>query len=494
MELRLADVLGDIRGSRGAARPVPQIIGQSIIRDVVIDSRLATPGSLFVALGGATVDGHAFVGRAFDAGASMALVARDRWRSYAPSRPVTVIDAADDADVTAAAADRPFVIVVTDPLTSLHAIAAAHRRRHQVRVVGITGSVGKTSTKEVMATVLARRFRTLKTPRSYNSAATLPLVLLHLRPAHEVAVIEMGMYLPGDISRLAALAQPLLGVVTNVGPSHLERVGSIEGATDPLEGITRAKSELPASLPGHGVAILNADDQRVRGMAGITRARIVMYGRADDADVRGAILADRGLEGLRVRITYDAHTFDCAVRLAGAHHLATILSVVAVARELGMTPDEISAGLGDVAGDIRLQTSQGARGEVIIDDTWNAAPASMIAALGILAGQSGRRVAVLGDMREIGAIEVEEHRRVGAAAAGCADWLITCGERGRWISEGAQDAGMPGDRIIHCGGLAAAIAAVRQITGAGDHILVKGSRAMAMEQIADALRAGPSRT
>jgi UDP-N-acetylmuramoyl-tripeptide--D-alanyl-D-alanine ligase len=398
-----------------------------------------------------------------------------------------VIDAADDADVTAAAADRPFVIVVTDPLASLHAIAAAHRRRYQPTVVGITGSVGKTSTKEVMATVLARRFRTLKTPRSYNSAATLPLVLLHLRPAHEVAVIEMGMYLPGDISRLAALAQPQIGVVTNVGPSHLERVGSIEG-------ITRAKSELPASLPGRGVAILNADDQRVRGMAGITHARIVMYGRADDADVRGAILADHGLDGLRVRITYDAHTFDCAVRLAGAHHLATILSVVAVARELGMTPDEISAGLGDVAGDIRLQTSQGARGEVIIDDTWNAAPASMIAALGILAGQSGRRVAVLGDMREIGAIEVEEHRRVGAAAAGCADWLITCGERGRWIGEGAQDAGMPGDRIIHCGGLAAAIAAVRQITGAGDHILVKGSRAMAMEQIADALRAGPSKT
>jgi UDP-N-acetylmuramoyl-tripeptide--D-alanyl-D-alanine ligase len=486
VELRLADVLKDIRGGRGASRPVPQSITQAIVRDVVIDSRLATPGSLFVALGGATVDGHAFVGQAFDAGASAALVARDRWRADVVSRAVTVIDADDDAAIVAEAAGHPFVIIVADPLASLHAIAAAHRRRHQPTVIGITGSVGKTSTKEVMATVLARRFRTLKTPRSYNSAATLPLVLLHLQPTHEVAVIEMGMYLPGDISRLAALAQPQIGVVTNVGPSHLERVGSIEG-------ITRAKSELPASLPGHGVAILNADDHRVRGMADITRARVVLYGHADDADVRGVILADRGLDGLRVRIAYDTHTFDCGVRLAGAHHLATILSVTAVARTLGMTPDEISAGLGDVAGDIRLQTSHGARGEIIIDDTWNAAPSSMIAALGILAGQSGRRVAVLGDMREIGAVEVEEHRRVGAAAVGCADWLITCGGRGRWIGEGAHDAGMPDDRIIHCGELAAAIAAVRQIAGAGDHVLVKGSRAMAMEQIVDALRAGSSR-
>ncbi len=484
MELRLADAFCDIRGVSGGSIPMSRAIERAIIRDVVIDSRLVTPGSLFVALGGANVDGHAFVGRAFAAGARAALVARDRWRDHPLPSEVTVIDVADDPTTTAAADDdHPLVLVVTDPLASLHAMAAAHRRRQPATVIGITGSVGKTSTKEVMATVLARRFCTLKTPRSYNSAATLPLVLLHLRPEHEVAVIEMGMYLPGDISRLAALAQPQIGVVTNVGPSHLERVGSIEG-------ITRAKSELPASLPAHGIAILNADDHRVRGMASITPAQVVMYGRADDADVRGAILADRGLDGLRVRITYDATTFDCDVRLAGAHHLATILSVVAVARALGMAPDAIRDGLGDVAGDIRLQTSHGARGEVVIDDTWNAAPASMIAALGILAGQPGQRIAVLGDMREIGAIEVAEHRRVGAVAASSADWLITCGERGRWIGEGAHEAGMAGDRIIHCDELAAAVVAVHRIATAGDHILIKGSRAMAMERIVEALRTG----
>jgi UDP-N-acetylmuramoyl-tripeptide--D-alanyl-D-alanine ligase len=343
-------------------------------------------------------------------------------------------------------------------------------------VLGITGSVGKTSTKEAVSAVLRRRYRTLKNPRSYNSESTLPIVLLQLSAEHEVAVLEMGMYGPGDIALLAGLARPTLGIVTNVGPSHMERVGSIEV-------IARTKGELPESLPSTGHAILNIDDPYVRTMAERTAAKPFLYGLDPAADIWADQIESRGLEGISFRAHHAGEAVTLRLPLIGRHSVHTALAAAASGILLGLGWDAIIDGLRDSSAQLRLLAVPGWNGSTIIDDTYNAAPASSLAALNLLSELAGRKIAVLGDMLELGPAEEQSHRLVGARAAEVVDRLITYGQRAAWIGDEAAQAGLPATNIQHVTTTAEATSLLQAMIEPGDQILIKGSRGMAMEQI-----------
>jgi UDP-N-acetylmuramoyl-tripeptide--D-alanyl-D-alanine ligase len=449
---------------------------QVAFREAVIDSRLATPQSLFTALRGEKVDGHSFLADAMANGAQAALVQRERATELAEQHHLPVIDPANGGELNEADAGNVLLIAVDDPLGALQRLAVYHRAKFEPMMLGITGSVGKTSTKEAVAAVLRRRYRTLKNPRSYNSESTLPIVLLQLSAEHEVAVLEMGMYGPGDIALLAGLARPTLGIVTNVGPSHMERAGSIEV-------IARTKGELIESLPGDGHAILNIDDPYVRAMAERTRAKPFLYGLDPAADIWADQIESRGLEGISFRAHHAGEAVTLRLPLIGRHSVHTALAAAASGILLGLGWDAIIDGLRDSSAQLRLLAVPGWNGSTIIDDTYNAAPASSLAALNLLSELAGRKIAVLGDMLELGPAEEQSHRLVGARAAEVVDLLITYGQRAQWIGDEAAQAGLPATNIHHVTTTAEATSLLQAMIEPGDQILVKGSRGMAMEQI-----------
>jgi UDP-N-acetylmuramoyl-tripeptide--D-alanyl-D-alanine ligase len=343
-------------------------------------------------------------------------------------------------------------------------------------VIGITGSVGKTTTKEATAAVLSRRYRTLKNPRSYNSESTLPIVLLQLDDQYEVAVLEMGMYQPGDIAFLAQLARPSIGIVTNVGPSHMERVGSIEA-------IANTKAELVEALPADGHAILNIDDPRVANMAERTQAKPFLFGLDPAADLWADDIQSSGLEGISFRAHHAGEAVTLRLPLIGRHSVHTALAAASTGLLLGLGWDAIIDGLRDSSAQLRLLAVPGYNGSTLIDDTYNASPASSLAALNLLSELSGRHVAVLGDMLELGQVEEAAHRMVGARVAEVAQLLITIGDRADWIADEARLAGMPSNAIHQAASRGEAASLLRTLITPGDTILIKGSRGMAMETI-----------
>lgn len=459
---------------------LPATLRQVAFSEAVIDSRLATPGSLFVALRGERVDGHDFLGGAASQGARGALVRREMVGRAALDRPWAVVEPEGVAE--GISPDAFLLIPVDDPLAALQRLAAYHRGLFAPTVIGITGSVGKTSTKEVAAAVLSRRYRTLKNPRSYNSEATLPISLLQLGDQHAVAVLEMGAYGPGDIALLAGIARPQIGIVTNVGYSHMERMGS-------FEVVAQTKSELVRALPADGVAVLNYDDERVRAMAAVTPARPFFYGLDPAADLWADEIESRGLEGIAFQVHYRGESLHLKLPLIGRHSVHTALAASAVGLLLEMGWDEIVEGLRDERAALRLLAVPGINGATLIDDTYNASPASSLAALNLLAELNGRRVAALGDMLELGHLEEEAHRKVGARAAEVADLLVTVGPRARWIADEARLAGMPAERITVTDNNDVAATVLRGLLQPGDYLLIKGSRGMAMESIVAALQA-----
>jgi len=447
------------------------------ISDVAIDSRLVVPGALFVALVGETVDGHDYVAAAATAGAVVAFVASAKGAALASQHGWTLVVI---GQAIPAEWQGLLLIGVPDPLMALQQLAAWHRRRFDPAwVVGITGSVGKTSTKEVVAALVSAHLPTLKSPRSYNSELTLPLVALQMDDTHQAAVFEMGMYTAGEIALLAHIAQPNIGVVTAVGPSHLERMGSIER-------IAAAKAELIQALPSSGVAILNADDERVVAMAALTTARVVRYGLHADADVRAVDIVPQGLSGTQFRVL--APGIDDVVHLhaPGLHQVRNLLAGIAVGITIGIPWATMRTAINNIT-QLRFVLYDGVNDTQIIDDTYNAAPTSMRAAIELLGTVQSRRMAVLGDMRELGHIEEAAHTEVGQWVAGVADVLIAVGSRGRWIAEGARQSGMMA--VYTAPDAQSAIAVVRAQIHPGDCVLIKGSRAMAMEQIVADLRA-----
>lgn len=466
--------LADILEALGVGRPVNV---NQVITEAVIDSRQAIPGSMFIALPGERVDGHSFVGAAFERGACVALVQQDLSASF------RVLDLRKQHNTaTLAVPEIPFCLVVDDSLEALQKIARFWRQKLHVRVIGITGSVGKSTTKELVAEVLDQRYRTLKNPGNLNNEIGLPLTLLDLSAGHELAILEMGFYVPGEIAFLCDIAFPQIGVVTNVGTVHAERAGT-------QEAIARGKAELVEALPPapEGVAILNHDDPLVRAMAEKTRAQVFFYGLSPEAELWADNVEGLGLDGIRFRLHYHNEVIHLRVPMIGRHSVHTALRASAVGLTLGLTWDEIVRGLRSGHTQLRLVAVRAESGALLLDDTYNASPESTLAALNLLEEMEGRRIAVLGDMLELGQYEWRGHEMVGIRAAEVADELVTVGEKARMISAAAARAGLQLDHITSLENSQQAVEHLRPILGKDDVVLVKGSRGMRLDFIVAAL-------
>jgi len=435
---------------------------------VSTDSRAAAPGALFVGLRGESFDGSRFAGDAVRGGCRAALVPED-----AAARVAGELRGLSAAILAAADTGR-----------ALGSLAHAHRARMgDLRAVAITGSTGKTSTKELVASVLATAGATLKTEGNLNNEVGVPLTLLRLEPEHRFAAIECGMNHPGEIARLAAWADPEVALVTNVGPVHLEGCGS-------LEGVAFAKGELFHALRPSGTAVANVDDPRVLEQARLSRRRLVGFGRADGADVRilDARHAGAGVE-TRLRLP-DGSERSVRLQLIGLHNALNAAAAAAAGWALGLDGEAIERGLAQARTPGRRMRPVGLnRMRLLLDDCYNANPASTAAALATLtelARGRGRAVAVLGDMLELGPTELALHREVGRKAAGVS-LLVAFGQRARALREAAVEAGLRAADALTTDDPAEAARIVEERTGPGDVILVKGSRGMKMERISDAL-------
>lgn len=458
--------LEDVLVATGGQLEGPELPGLTLAQ-VCLDSRQVRPGALFVAVKGQRHDGHDYVRRAFQAGAAAALV------EHVPE------------DFTGDGSQGMPVVVVPDTVRALGELARYWRRKHRCQVVGVTGSVGKTTTKEVIASVLAHSFRVLKSEGNLNTELSLPLVLLQMDHTHQVAVLEMAMWDLGDIARLASIAEPQIGVVTNVLPQHLSRVGTIER-------VARAKSELVESLPPDGVAVLNYDDPRVRAMSAVTQARTLYYGLGREADVWANSVTSHGLRGVEFDLYAEGRKVHVRLPLLGSHSVHAALAATGVALAMGLELEAVAEGLRSASSSVRIVVTPGINGSTIIDDSYNANPESVMAALNLLSEMAGRKIAVLGDMYELGSYEEAGHRKVGNRAARIAHILITVGPRARLIADEALQCGMPHKDVHIMRSNGEAIELLTRIVLPGDHVLVKGSRGMRMEEIVEAIRVGES--
>jgi UDP-N-acetylmuramoyl-tripeptide--D-alanyl-D-alanine ligase len=453
--------------------------GQQVITDVVIDSRLAIPGSLFVAIPGERTDGHLYVEAAFAKGAVAALIQQDVPNLYTLDlRKPTTFEMASGFKI-------PVCLRVGDTVSALQAAAKFWRSRLNVRVVGVTGSVGKTTTKEIIAAVLSSRYRTLKSKGNFNNEIGLPISLLQATEAHERAVLEMGFYQIGEIALLCDIAKPHVGVINNVYPVHLQRAGSIEN-------IAQGKGELVEALPPDGVAVLNKDESLVMDMSRRAKCRIITYGLDPQADVWASDVIGLGLDGIRFQLHYAKarETLHIRFPMLGRHSVHTALRAVAVGLVEGLTWQEIIGGLQgmEAQSQLRLYAVTGPGRSLIVDDSYNASPESMIAALNLLDDMDARRrVAVLGDMLELGEYEETGHRMVGKRAADVVDKLITIGKRAEIIAEEAQLCGLSAKYIIRMSDRESAQTYLRENLSEGDVVLVKGSHGMRLDRMVSAL-------
>lgn len=446
-----------------------------VITEASIDSRQVIPGSLFVAIPGERVDGHEFLAEAFKRGASFALIQQDVDASYRTLdlRTGLNLDSVPDLAI-------PLCLRVENTITALQQIARFWRRKLDLRVIGITGSVGKSTTKEMVAEVLSQRYHTLKSPGNLNNEIGLPLSILKLSPGYQRAVLEMGFYVPGEIAFLCDIAQPQVGVVTNIGTVHAERAGS-------QENIFIGKSELVQSLSEDGIAILNFDDPWVRKMEEKTRAQVFFYGLSSDADLWADNVEGQGLEGIRFRLHYKRETLHVRVPLIGRHSVHTALRAAAVGLVEGLTWQEIFSGLNQGHTQLRLVAVRSKTGALILDDTYNASPESMLAALNLLDELDGRKIAVLGDMLELGQYERQGHEMVGLRAAQVADTLLTLGERAHMIADAARKAGLKKSSVLEFDELEQIIDWLNGNLSKEDSVLIKGSHGLRMDRIVNTL-------
>jgi UDP-N-acetylmuramoyl-tripeptide--D-alanyl-D-alanine ligase len=456
--------LGDLIGVLHPLQEGGEIPTRDPVGAVTIDSREVTPGGLFVALPGERVDGADFVAEAIERGAQAVIVSEEGARKIPPG----------------ILAGKP-VFVVRSPVEALGDLAKAHRERlRHIPLVGITGSSGKTCTKEMLAALLSRSRNVLGNPGNRNNLIGMPLTLLTLSPEHDVAVLEMGTNLPGEIARLSSIAAPDVAVLTNIGPAHLEGLGT-------LENIAREKGDLYRALPEPGTAVVNATDLRVMREAGRCRATRIYYGVAL-SEISGKVLS-MGEEGMRIAVRTPSGGFASFLPYTGEHNLTNALAAVAAAYALGLRPKDMEEGfrsLVPLPGRFRPVPLRG--GGLLLDDTYNANPASVEAALrSLFSLRSGRRsVVVLADMLELGKSSGVSHFRIGHMVAGMRpDLLFTCGKEAASIALGAREGGMDPGRVTHVGDREALRDAVTAALRKGDVILIKGSRGMQLDKIAE---------
>ena len=443
------------------------------IRQLSLDSRSIKPGDLFIAMKGDRFDGHDYVATALSRGAVGAIV----HDSY-------VIPPA--VGKAGSKASPPFILGVRDPLFAYQQLATHHRSRFAIPLVAVTGSNGKTTTKEMVASVMGQRWRVLKTEGNLNNRIGVPQTLFRLTGRYEAAVIEMGVDNVGQTTRLCEIARPTIGIITNIGPDHLEFFGSMEGSA-------QAKAELLDLLPAAGAAILNADDPYFDYLAARARCRVVSFGYSPKADVQAVQEKSDGRDGTIFRLVLPGkvrHTI-VRIRVQGSHNVTNALAAAAAGVVLGISGAVIAQGLSrfrPAAMRSQVVVSHGVR---IINDCYNANPASMKAAVQLLAqsGTGRKTVAVVGDMLELGPGAIRMHEEVGAfIAQQRVSHLIACGELGRSLAEGARRAGMDRTAILELPDAAAAAAAVKAMVSSGDVVLVKASRGMKMEQVVSALQ------
>jgi UDP-N-acetylmuramoyl-tripeptide--D-alanyl-D-alanine ligase len=427
------------------------------------DSRAVVRGGLFVALPGSRADGSSFAAAALEAGA-VAVVARRGALGHGPR------------------------IEVADPLDALGAIAAAVRSRSKAHVVGVTGSTGKTTTKDLLAAVLSTRMATVANTASFNNEVGLPLTLARLEPGTEALVVEMGARGHGHIAALARLASPEIGVVLNVGTAHLGMFGS-------QAAIAQAKGELVEALPASGTAVLNADDPLVAGMAARTAARVLSFGLGASAEVRAEAVALDADGRASFKLRTPAGGAETTLPAPGEHLVQDALAAAAAGHALGLDPEDVARGLREAAlSPMRMQVQRRADGLRVINDAYNANPASMAAALKTLAAarRGGRVVAVLGEMAELGEQAPAEHDRLGRLATRLGiDRLLGVGELGEVAVRAARLEGMWPEEAIAVADGDAAVASLEAWLRPGDVVLVKASRVVALDRVAERLVRGP---
>ncbi len=447
-----------------------------IFSEAVVDSRQTIRGALFVAVPGEKTDGHQYISQAFQKGALAALVQQDCPAEY---RTVDLREenAADIASVSFPA--FPFCIRVDNTIEALQKIAAFHRDQLNIKVIGITGTVGKSTTKELVAEVLSKRYFTLKNTGNLNNEIGLPLTLLQAGKGHQIAVLEMGFYVSGEIEFLCKIAKPEIGLITNVGAVHAERAGS-------MEAIALGKSELVQALPEDGYAVLNYDDPSVRPMAEKTKASVFYYGLDAKANMWADQIESYGLEGIRFCLHYKKESYFLRIPLIGRHSVHTALRAASVGKILGLDWGEIFTGLNHAQSQLRMAVIHSEKGALIIDDTYNASPESTMAALNLLSEMNGYKLAVLGEMLELGQYEYQGHTMVGARAAEICDELVAVGSKSKYLAESARRAGMPSGKIHWFQTVADTIDFIAQRgLSKNEVVLVKGSRSLQMERIVE---------
>ena len=428
---------------------------------VSTDSRNITPGCLFIPLEGERFDGHSFINSALEAGAAGCLTARER-ESYLPGR---------------------FYIKVRSTQRALWELARYYKKLFPIPFIAVTGSVGKTTTKDMTAAVLGARFRVHKTEGNFNNDIGVPLTLLRLEAQPAVCVVELGMDHAGEIDNLARLVEPDMALITNIGDAHIENLGS-------RENIFKAKCEIFPHLKRDGLAILNGDDPLLAALEGTLAQRTVFVGEGEGLDYTARDLSSDGAGHLFCRVKTPRSQFEANIPALGSHMIYPTLMAAAAAEALGMAPDEIVRGIGAFLPTKMRMNIVRCKGDIVIlNDAYNANPQSMRAAAAVLGDAQGRRkVAVVGDMKELGPGSEQFHRAVGGyfAQAGT-DRLIAVGDLARFMAEGARDAGL--GQADWFPTLDAARNALSREVRAGVTILVKASRSMAFEKIVDYLLA-----
>ncbi|MCF0154961.1 MAG: UDP-N-acetylmuramoyl-tripeptide--D-alanyl-D-alanine ligase [Veillonella sp.] len=444
----LAEVLTATGGSCGQAQDLQFL-------DVSTDTRTISDGCLFVALRGANFDGHDFLDKARELGALAAIVEVGHGSDALPC------------------------IEVENTLRAYQDLARFHRRRFSIPVIAITGSSGKTTTKDMVAAVLSTELNVLKTEKNFNNEIGLPKTLLQLTEEHEACVVEMGMRGLGQIEELALIAEPTLGIVTNVGTSHIELLGS-------RENIGKAKAELIECLPADSLAILNADDDLVAAMESVAKGQVMMYGIDHDASVQASHISYKK-DGISFACQCLDKSFDVFLPMIGIHNVYDALAAIGAGAHVGISPDHMKEGLSVFTGTPMRQELVAFTDMVILNDAYNANPSSMaeaIKALGQLEGH--RKVAMIGDMLELGDFTEEGHRQTGRLLVEEGyDLVYTFGEAAKFVADEVRQGGV---EVHVCSSHLEMANAYWDARQAGDVVLVKGSRGLRMERVVEELK------
>lgn len=435
------------------------ICGDSaVFKGITTDSRAASDGMLFVPIKGEKFDGHDFINAAFECGAQAAVTHKD-------IPPV----------------DGKTIIRVDDTFMALGDIAEYYKKKYNVPTVAVTGSVGKTTTKDMLASVMEQKYKTLKTQGNFNNEIGLPLTVFNLEKEHEAAVLEMGQSHFGEIHHLAKIARPNVGVITNIGMSHIENLGS-------QEGIFKAKTEICDFFGADNTLIVNGDDKFLKTIAN-KEYEVIKYGIDNpECDVRAYSVVDKGVDGTEFCVKMGIKEYKIHINVPGAHNVYNALAAVCVGRVFGIEPGLIVKGIEEFVPTKMRMSIEKLSGITLINDCYNASPDSMRASLKVLSSADGtRKIAVLGDMLEMGSFAQKAHTSLGEAVSSSgADILVTVGENAKYIADGLSEENRP--EAVHFEKTDAAAEYVQSIASEGDVILIKASRGMRFEKIADKLK------